>query len=66
MAKYYVNNKAQANGEHEVHVSTCLFMPMSAKYLGDFTHCADAVRAAKAVYPQTNGCYLCSKECHTG
>jgi hypothetical protein len=27
MSRYYVNKKAQANGDHEVHVSTCSFLP---------------------------------------
>lgn len=27
MARYYVNNNAQANGDHEVHELGCTFMP---------------------------------------
>ena len=67
MAQYYVNTQAQANGDHEVHKSGCSFMPSpeNRKYLGDFSNCADAVRDAKKTYRQSNGCYYCSRECHT-
>jgi len=63
--KYYVNTNAQANGDHEVHVTGCTFMPTSPKYLGEFNSCHDAVREAKKTYRQSNGCFFCSKECHT-
>lgn len=33
--------------------------------LGYFITCAEAVREAKKYYPQSNGCYWCSNECHT-
>ena len=68
MASYYVNKNAQLNGDHEVHVTGCSFMPDSGNriYLGDFSNCRDAVREAKKHYPQSNGCYYCSRECHTG
>lgn len=67
MALYYVNKQAQSNGDHEVHVSGCAFMPSEANklYLGNFSNCWDAVREARKSYPQSNGCYWCSKECHT-
>jgi hypothetical protein len=67
MVLYYVNKKAQANGYHEVHESGCSFMPTeeNRKYLGSFNNCFDAIREAKKIYPQSNGCHFCSKECHT-
>lgn len=67
MASYYVNKNAQSNGDHEVHKEGCSFMPNAENrtYLGDFTNCRDAVRAAKKHYAQSNGCYYCSNECHT-
>ncbi|HYW08658.1 MAG TPA: hypothetical protein VE913_16980 [Longimicrobium sp.] len=67
MAKYYVNNNVQANGDHEVHVAGCTFMPLEKNRtaLGEFTNCADAVRAAKGYHTQVNGCKTCSKPCHT-
>jgi ABC-type sulfate transport system substrate-binding protein len=66
MAKYYVNKVAQSNGDHEVHKEGCSFMPSTEnkKYLGDFSNCKDAVDEAKKTYPQSNGCYYCSNECH--
>ncbi|MYD45830.1 MAG: hypothetical protein F4W92_05705 [Gammaproteobacteria bacterium] len=69
MARYYVNKNAQSNGDHEVHTSTCSFLPKSEnrEYLGIFNHCSGAVAEAKTSHPfwQINGCYYCSNDCHT-
>jgi hypothetical protein len=65
MSYYYVNNNAQSNGDHEVHQSGCSFMPSDKKYLGSFDNCKDAVKEAKKTYSKSNGCYYCSRECHT-
>ena len=67
MAKYYVNKNAQSNGDHEVHTSGCSFMPEvhNRLYLGDFQSCHGAVKEAKEHFAQSNGCFYCSKECHT-
>ncbi len=67
MATYYVNSNAQSNGDHEVHTSTCTYLPIPANqvYLGVFTTCAEAVRTAKALGYNANGCYYCSSSCHT-
>ncbi len=67
MALYYVNKNQQANGDHEVHVIGCLKMPdqQNQIYLGKFPNCRPAVTEAKKQYPTANGCYLCSRECHT-
>lgn len=65
MANYYVNNKAQQNGDHEVHKDGCSWMPSDKKYLGNFTNCKDAVREAKKTHSKSNGCYYCANECHT-
>jgi hypothetical protein len=68
MALYYVNQNAQDNGDHEVHVSGCSFMPDedNRTYLGDFATCSSAVTEAKKIYSQSNGCAYCSEDCHTG
>lgn len=68
MALYYVNQNAQSNGDHEVHVSTCSYLPDATNrtYLGDFQTCGPAVTEAKKSYSKANGCYFCSKPCHTG
>jgi len=68
MALYYVNKNAQSNGDHEVHTGSCSYLPTAENriYLGSFTNCADAVRVASRYYSQVNGCYYCSRPCHTG
>ena len=66
MASYYVNDIAQANGDHEVHVSTCTYFPSNRTYLGEFSSCAPAVTEAKKKWSQSNGCYWCCRPCHTG
>lgn len=67
MASYYVNQNAQDNGDHEVHMSGCSHMPEpgNQSYIGEFWNCTDAVEEAKKYYTQINGCYYCSNECHT-
>ena len=67
MKKYYVNDKAQSNGDHEVHHENCSFLPsvLNRTYLGNFSSCKDAVKEAKKKHSQVNGCFYCSNECHT-
>lgn len=67
MARYYVNEQPQSNGDHEVHTESCSFLPdlRNRKYLGTFSNCHAAVREAKKHYTQVNGCYWCSRPCHT-
>ncbi|MEJ0104194.1 MAG: hypothetical protein WDO19_17230 [Bacteroidota bacterium] len=67
MKKYYVNNNAQSNGDHEVHHENCQYLPSSQNrtYLGEFSNCKPAVVEAKKHYSQVNGCKTCSNECHT-
>lgn len=68
MAYFYVNKNAQSNGDHEVHKIGCSFIPAQHNrvYLGDFATCSPAVREAKRYYSQVNGCFYCSRSCHTG
>ncbi len=67
MPYYYVNKKAQANGDHEVHQSDCPYLPDEANRidLGNFVDCVGAVKEAKKHYLRSNGCYYCSNKCHT-
>jgi hypothetical protein len=65
MARYCVNHTAQANGDHEVHKQGCTFWPAYNKDLGEHAACRTAVAQAKQTYRQSNGCYFCSRECHT-
>lgn len=65
MASYYVNNRAQPNGDHEVHVPRCQYYPSDRKYLGEFSSCGPAVTEAKKTYAKSNGCKTCCTACHT-
>ena len=67
MAMYYVNDNAQPNGDHEVHREGCAWLPRpeNRTSLGDHGTCRTAVVAARRIYPQANGCYHCSRDCHT-
>lgn len=67
MAQYFVNHNAQHNGDHEVHTSTCIFLPalQNRLDLGQHSSCVTAVRQARNTYPKSNGCRTCSSVCHT-
>ena len=64
---YYVNARAQSNGDHEVHRRGCRHMPdqRNAKYLGIFDSCGPAMVVARESFHQVNGCYFCSRNCHS-
>ena len=66
-ASFYVNRQSQSNGDHEVHKADCPYLPNAENriYLGDFTTCYGAVQEARKYYSQVNGCYYCSRDCHT-
>jgi len=68
MDKYYVNDHAQANGDHEVHKDGCYWLKLahSTTYLGLHYSCATAVAEAKKHYGQSNGCAFCASACNTG
>ena len=63
---YYVNKNAQTTGEHEVHREDCKWLPDDENrlYLGMFDNCKDAVKKAKETYPNSDGCFYCSEDCH--
>lgn len=65
MEHYYVNKIAQSTGEHEVHKKGCRYTPNNYIDLGEFSNCADAVRAARKHYPNVDGCKTCCEQCHT-
>ena len=66
MDSYYVNKNPQTTGEHEVHKEGCKFMPEERNklYLGYFSNCRDAVKKAKEIYTDSDGCYYCIPDCH--
>ena len=67
MQDYYVSKNAQANGDHEVHESGCLWLPRPENriHLGRHYSCSSAVVDAKRYFFRVNGCYHCSRPCHT-
>lgn len=68
MKSYYVNRRAQSNGDHEVHDQDCRYLPSveNRVYLGNYMSCTPAVAEAKKTYSKANGCKTCSLACHTG
>ncbi|THF60344.1 hypothetical protein E6O51_14145 [Pseudothauera rhizosphaerae] len=69
MSHYYINKNQQANGDHEVHIDTCSYLPSEPNriYLGNYYSCAPAVAEAKRRWPtnRINGCFYCCRPCHT-
>ena len=65
MDHYYVNDRAQDTGEHEVHKAGCKFFPDSTTDLGKHANCHGAIEKAKEIYSNVDGCYYCSRDCHT-
>lgn len=68
MPDYYVNDTPQSNGDHEVHTSACTYLPGAGNrtYVGNHSSCHSAVERAKQIYRKSNGCFTCSRPCHTG
>lgn len=66
MARYFVNKKPQAGGEHEIHREGCTYMPEenNKMFLGSFSNCYEAVEEAKKFYISVDGCFYCSNACH--
>ncbi len=67
MKNYFVNQNAQENGDHEVHTSSCSYLPKSENLipLGKHSNCFDAIKKSRQYFSQTNGCYFCCNACHT-
>ena len=61
MDSYYVNQKAETSGEHEVHKASCKYLPKKENLmpLGEFAKCSDALKEAKKHYSNIDGCYFC-------
>lgn len=64
--KYFINNSAQYNGDHEVHVEGCrrLAMAQDVAYLGEFESASDALAVAKIRYAKADGCFYCCNSVH--
>ena len=59
MESYVVDDRAKANGEHEVHRASCVRVPPYCSNLGLHAHCRSALAAARARYPTATGCEDC-------
>lgn len=65
--RYYINKRAQASGDHEVHTETCSFLPSAENraYVGTHSGCASALAEAKRMgYTHVDGCYFCCRACN--
>jgi hypothetical protein len=62
MTHYFVDNRAQPDGAHEVHAVGCKRMASDKAYLGDFLSCEQAVLEARKEYWQIAGCVRCMTE----
>lgn len=65
MPNYYLNQNPQSTGEHEVHKQGCSWFPSSVLSLGSFSDAVPAVRHAKSLGYNADGCYYCCREAHT-
>lgn len=59
MTHFFVDNRAQPDGAHEVHAVGCKRMASDKRYLGDFMSCEVAVLEARKEYWQIAGCMRC-------
>jgi len=67
MPNFLVNTHAQSSGEHEVHETSCSYLPHPSNrlQLGVFATCKGAVAEAKKKFTNVDGCYHCCRPCHT-
>lgn len=68
MALYYVHTGTDNQGDHEVHRTGCSHMPNpeNRESLGNHDNCRTAVaEARRRGYRRANGCWFCSRDCHT-
>ena len=67
---YYVNDDQTRNPglHHEVHTEAHAneLKIKSKTYVGYFNNAKDAVKKAKEIYIDADGCYYCCKEAHQG
>lgn len=70
MTFYYFYNAIDDKGKHEVHTNECSYLPsiLNRTYIGYFSDCKEAIKEAKSKYPSKDfdGCFWCSRDCHTG
>ena len=59
MTHYFVDNRAQPDGAHEVHSVGCKRMASDKQYLGDFLSCDLAVLEARKEFWNIASCVRC-------
>ncbi|HEV7607072.1 MAG TPA: hypothetical protein VGO61_07035 [Steroidobacteraceae bacterium] len=62
MSHFFVNNFAQPDGNHEVHLVGCKSMPSDKRYLGNFYSVSEALIEARKDFWQSSGCERCARE----
>ena len=65
MTHYFVDNRTQPDGAHEVHAVGCKRMASDKQYLGDYLSCEQAVLEARQVYWHTASCVRCMESFST-
>lgn len=68
--QYLFNSQADDKGRHEVHISTCSYLPsyQNQQNLGYHGDCHSAIASAKSLDSSKyyDGCFWCCRECHKG
>ncbi|MBQ3674063.1 MAG: hypothetical protein II923_00460, partial [Campylobacter sp.] len=61
--RYYLNKRAQKNGDHEMHREDCKLLPYPINRidLGRFGNEHEALEAAKKIYKKADGCSQCCR-----
>jgi hypothetical protein len=62
MSHFFINNFAETDGNHEVHLVGCTRMPADKRYLGNFYSVAEALIEARKEFWQSSGCERCARE----
>lgn len=71
MPIYVCNKNADENGRHEVHATTCSYLPQIENRIeiGWKSDCQEAIRQMYEWNPtgfRFDGCFWCCFPCHTG
>ena len=66
MSHFFINNFAQPDGSHEVHLVGCKRMPADKRYLGNYYSVAEALIEARKDFWQSSGCERCARETPLG
>jgi hypothetical protein len=62
MSHFFIDNFAQPDGNHEVHLVGCTRMPADKRYVGNYYSVAEALIEARKEFWQSSGCDRCARE----